>query len=76
MHNHGHTEPLHEFCHACGMINSEDDESNLVHYTCSYPNPEGLIEVGSEGTKKMILVNMEINSPVRYTLCKTIQGLI
>ena len=37
----------------------------------------GLIEVGSEGTKKTILVNMEINSsPMRYTVCKTIHGLI
>ena len=36
----------------------------------------GLIEVGSEGTKMTVLVNMEINSPMRYTVCKTIHGLI
>ena len=30
-----YTEPLHEFCHACGMASSED-KYDLVCYTSSY----------------------------------------
>ena len=51
-----------------GLFDSSNNRSDV-----------GLIEVGIEGTKKKktVLINMEINSsPMRFTVSKTICGLI